>query len=115
METEKISYLVGRLVGLNELVSILKDIVQKGNSTSGTDIAKTMIIRISSEMTQIINELKVEKGINEETLGTNDENETEKEERPVERPAAKKKAADKDKSSSNADDLMQELVNFKGK
>lgn len=111
METEKISYLIGRLVGLNELVSLLKDIATKSEKGDNTEITKTMIIRISNEMTQIINELKVEKGIREGKVQVEEEDE-EEDEKPAEKPAKKKSEI---KSTSNADELMQELTSFKGK
>ena len=56
------SYLEGRLMGLNELVSILREASEDEKNLSGNVLVKTLIQHIASEMDEIISEMKEEHG-----------------------------------------------------
>ncbi len=58
-ETSHEAYLKGRLLGLNELIMILKDAMESGET--GT-IVRSIVEHISSEMQSIIEELKAAHG-----------------------------------------------------
>lgn len=62
--TPQEAYVEGRLMGLSELVSILKDSVDSEGGTSGASNAvfKSIVLHISSEMDSIIGELKGQHG-----------------------------------------------------
>ncbi|HII38949.1 TPA: hypothetical protein HA318_03010 [Candidatus Micrarchaeota archaeon] len=57
----KEAYLEGRLLGLNELIGILRDSMDEEGSTQ-TTIFKSVVAHISSEMQEILDELKVAHG-----------------------------------------------------
>lgn len=59
--TPQEAYLEGRLLGLNELITILGDaMAEEGPAQSA--LVKSIVMHISNEMTEVINELREEHG-----------------------------------------------------
>jgi len=111
--TPKEAYVQGRLLGLNELIKLLKDAVENGENAGSSALVKTVVIHISNEMDSIIGDLRDQHG-----------------DHPVLRQAAqkseeiKKQAEEMDdetgpqevkKHVQAADDLMKNLVSLKSK
>ena len=65
MNVEKMTpneaYLEGRLLGLSELIGILKDSLE-GEGAAKSPVIKSIVLHISNEMDSIISELKVKHG-----------------------------------------------------
>lgn len=109
------AYLEGRLLGLNELISILKDAMQS-DKVDQSILVKSIVTHISNEMNSILDELKEEHGehpiikkVEKETARMNTEAEaTEgvKDEKAVETLR---------KNVNVADDLMKNLLSLKEK
>ena len=57
---EKTAYLEGRLVGLSELIKILKELVEREPQPESASIVRTIVEHISSEMDSIMGTLKEE-------------------------------------------------------
>lgn len=66
-ETSHEAYLKGRLLGLNELIKILKDAMESGESGG---ITKSIVEHIASEMDSIIDEMKEAHGAAHPVLKT---------------------------------------------
>ncbi len=60
------AYLEGRLIGLNELILILKDTMESGGDTSG--VVKSIVDHISNEMAAILEEMKEAHGETHPTI-----------------------------------------------
>ncbi len=56
-KTPKEAYVEGRLMGLNELISILKDSMETEGETHSDAITKSIVKHISSEMDMILDEV----------------------------------------------------------
>lgn len=57
---EKSAYLEGRLLGLNELIKILKELVEREPQPESASIVRTIVEHISGEMDSIMSTLKEE-------------------------------------------------------
>lgn len=57
------AYLEGRLIGLNELVLILKDAIEGKEGVDVTDIIRSIVQHIAKETDSIIEEMKETRGI----------------------------------------------------
>ncbi|MEM0475907.1 MAG: hypothetical protein QW343_03880 [Candidatus Norongarragalinales archaeon] len=56
--TPQEAYIEGRLMGLSELISILKDSMESPEGEASNAIFKSIVLHISNEMDSIISELK---------------------------------------------------------
>ncbi len=107
------AYLEGRLLGLNELISILKDAMQS-DKIDQSILVKSIVLHISNEMSSILNELKEEHG--EHPIIQKAEKQTEKMNSEAEATDGVKdeKAVETLKKNVNvADDLMKNLLSLK--
>jgi|YelNatPaOPRAMG01_1025707.scaffolds.fasta_scaffold03556_17 hypothetical protein len=107
------AYLEGRLLGLNELISILKDAMQS-DKVDQSILVKSIVLHISNEMNSILNELKEEHG--EHPIIQKVEKQTEKMTSEAEATEGVKdeKAVETLKKNVNvADDLMKNLLSLK--
>lgn len=121
-QTPREAYLEGRLLGLNQLISILKDAMAKEGGAQPTDIEKTMVVHISSEMNSIIAEMKeyhgehpVLKQVEEKMQGTPPaqvQPKAAEPEAPEAKPQEEPKPELKEKVEA-ADDLMKSLLALK--
>lgn len=124
-QTPKEAYLEGRLLGLNRLITILKEAMKEDQTT---DIDQILVGHIANEMNTILDEMQIHHGDDHPiimeakkkveqlpTPTTKQEPEEkkeeskveEKEEAPVETPSELKKSVD------SADELMQSLMSLK--
>jgi hypothetical protein len=107
------AYLEGRLLGLNELISILKDAMQSDKIDQGL-LVKSIVLHISNEMGSILNELKEEHG--EHPVFQKAEKQTEKMNAEATEGVKDEKAVETLKKNVNvADDLMKNLLSLKEK
>ncbi|MCL5011682.1 MAG: hypothetical protein M1594_02185 [Candidatus Marsarchaeota archaeon] len=107
------AYLEGRLLGLNELISILKDAMQS-DKVDQSILVKSIVLHISNEMSSILNELKEEHG--EHPTIQKAEKQTQKMSSEAEATEGVKdeKAVETLKKNVNvADDLMKNLLSLK--
>lgn len=118
-QTPREAYLEGRLLGLNQLISILKDSMAKEGGAQPSDIEKTMVTHISSEMNSIITEMKEHHGEHpvlkqaEEKMQATPPAEPQAEaEAPEAKPREEPKPELKEKVEA-ADDLMKSLLALK--
>lgn len=110
--TPKEAYLYGRLLGLNELVGILKDSMESEENSSA-QIVHSVVAHIADEMDSIIDDMKGVHGERHPILL--------KAEKEVRKMADKKPAASEDggipeelkDDVDNADDLMKSLMDLK--
>jgi len=113
----KEAYLEGRLLGLNELIGILKDAMEEEGSTQ-TAIFKSLVLHISSEMESLLAELKVTHGsshpvIKEAVVATKA---MAKEAKKIEEEAPAEQVAPVVKRNVEiADDLMKNLMALREK
>lgn len=115
MVDEKTAYIQGRLLGLSELVSILKEASENSKDVASSPLLiKTLISHIASEMDEIISEMKIEHGEGHPVI-----KKAEKAQSLMEKDAGKseKKPSSEvgqsfKKHVENADELMKNLVDL---
>jgi len=112
-----LNYVIGRLQGLNELVKILKDLVDK-KGVQDSDITKVMTDHISSQLTSIISEFDTidAKPKQKQALADIKEKhdvakESSKEAAPEPKKEDSKEALDKHEKT--VDDLLKDLESLK--
>lgn len=113
MGDERTAYIQGRLLGLNELVSILKEASENEKDLASSPVLiKTLISHIASEMDEIIDEMKLEHGDMHPVI-----RKAEKAQAVIQReaPKAERKAPEQagqalKKHVENADELMKNLM-----
>ncbi|NYZ75307.1 hypothetical protein H0O03_03540 [Candidatus Micrarchaeota archaeon] len=113
----KEAYLEGRLLGLNELIGILKDAMDEEGANQ-TAIFKSLVLHISSEMDSILTELKVAHGAShpviKEAVAATKAMAKEAAKIPEDQPAEEVTPVVK-KNVEIADDLMKNLMALREK
>jgi len=109
------AYLEGRLMGLNELITILKDAVESPEPASA-EIVRSITEHISNEMNEIVGELREQHGEThplvretEKAIKTVEKHAVEAEKKPAQAPQALKKSVE------TSDDLMKSLMALREK
>jgi hypothetical protein len=113
--TPQEAYIEGRLMGLSELVSILKDSMESPEGGAPSAVFKSIVLHISNEMDSIIGELKGQHGETHPVLRAAEKKVAQIEqhaERVASAPPAKAPQALK-KSLDASDDLMKSLQAFR--
>ena len=100
------AYLEGRLLGLSQLVSILKDALGTEEEQGSPLLVKSIVSHISTEMDEIISELKKHHGENSVL------NAAEESAKSIE-PEQVKSSHDAKKQVQQAVDLMKNLIQMK--
>lgn len=113
------AYLEGRLLGLSELIDILRDSLESGGEPASSAVIKSIVLHISNEMDSIIVEMKKLHGEEHPVLKQAERKTVviEKEARKIEpatTPPAQATAALK-KNVEAADDLMKSLMELREK
>ncbi len=107
------AYLEGRLLGLNELISILKDSMQSDKVDQST-LVKSIVLHISNEMSSILNDLKEEHGEHPTIQKAEKQAERMNAEAQATENVKDEKAVETLKKNVNvADDLMKNLLSLK--
>ena len=113
--TPKDAYIQGRLLGLNELIKILKDAVEGGGDTCSSALVKSVVMHISNEMDSIIDDLKARHGESHPALQQAVQKSVQMKQQVQQLDEEEPAAQDVRKQVQAADDLMKNLLSFKGK
>ncbi len=104
------SYIKGRLMGLSQLVSILKDIISSEQPAGGAQVIRSIVLHISDEMDSILEDMKATHG--EAIAPISQKNREIKEQiKATPQPSHEEVA----KHVEAADTLMKQLVELKAK
>ncbi|PIO05848.1 hypothetical protein COT29_03910 [Candidatus Micrarchaeota archaeon CG08_land_8_20_14_0_20_59_11] len=111
--TPREAYIRGRLEGLNELISILKDAVTGDKPVEPNTVVKTIVLHISNEMEEIVGEMKEQHGESHPVLrkAKAESDRMEREAKAIEpEHEAEDIAPMVKKNVESADDLMKSLM-----
>ncbi len=101
------AYVEGRLLGLSQLIAVLKEAMEAEESAGSPMLLKSVVLHISNEMDSIISDLKEEHGKSHPAIVS-----AEKQAASISRAAEKPNAtpASMKKHVEAADDLMKNLL-----
>ncbi|MFH0835849.1 MAG: hypothetical protein V1834_01675 [Candidatus Micrarchaeota archaeon] len=108
--TPKEAYLYGRLLGLNELVGILKDAMESGDNNSA--IVQSVVAHIADEMNSVIADMKGVHGEDHPVL-THAHAEVKRFVKKMDQPKVEPASEEFKEDVGNADELMKSLLELR--
>ena len=114
--TPKDAYIEGRLLGLNELIKLLKDAVEAGGDATSSALVKSVVLHISNEMESVLVVLREKHGADHPAVQKAEEQHSQVKAQAV-KLQEKEPLPDQEvkEQVQAADDLMSNLISIKEK